>query len=189
MKLLLLQLTLLGRAYASPITLTEPIPVTGSGNFVWSYPGEASYSLYATGTDGTNTVTLVRNSGLPLAGTFRSATGWLSDTTTIGGCCGGWGLINGIGSGLIRFSVGGGGGYLELYDSGNILLASAQLMSVLTMTDYQEKWSFDHTHVEERSGKMLITGEAPEPTTAQTIALGFIFVGLVAITMGMSKRS
>jgi hypothetical protein len=168
-------LTLAGQCFADPLIITKPIPVNGSGSFESFFDG-AGYLLAFDGSNGSDSVSFSVNfeeANLPfqsfpppLLGDFR-----LRD--------GGFGIIDGIGSGWFSYSVGDGAGFLNLYSSppGGILLASAPLIGYEYGSSFHSNMATDPFDIV-ISGTFAITS-VPEPGSLALMWLTILIAGFL----------
>lgn len=116
-------------AVSGPLVITDVVPLTGYGIFNWSIYGMSSGFITASGTNGIDTVSVPRWNFTPnrYYGTdpvFDSSAYLFGGSSTIG-------TIDGI-SGTPTFVFGNGGSYVDLWDGGGNLIASANVSAYIT---------------------------------------------------------
>jgi len=153
-----------------PLLVADVIPVYGSGTFGCGV-GDTS-SVTFSGTDGTNTVFLaaVVEAGPCSPPISTLAAGIFPDDS-------GYASIDGVGSTLFTFSIGSGGGLLELYRFGDPTpIAEADLQAYITVVDFASARHFGQTFT---AGTFDISG-VPEPAAFGLALLAFAPLGLLA---------
>lgn len=112
---------------AGPVLVTNPVSLTGSGTWSFSFiDGEAAQFASASGSNGVDSVSFSYNSDCAGAGTpsiWVTVNGGCATASSIGAS------IDGVSSPLFSVQLGGSGsGVLNLYNSSNQLVASADLI-------------------------------------------------------------
>ncbi|MGA2715302.1 MAG: hypothetical protein ABSG41_19550 [Bryobacteraceae bacterium] len=160
-------------ACASPITVTNPIPLTGSGSWTSAFPGIEVTSASASGSNGVDFASFSYTSDC--AGAGSPSVG----VTVNGGC----GMATGFGADIDTvqsdfFSVDlfadTGTGLLDIYDSSDDLLASADLIGWINITSIVESGPPGNP-AQDVDGTFAIT-PAPEPKTYLTLGFGLIWI-------------
>jgi hypothetical protein len=120
-------------ASAGPILVTDPISLTGSGTWSFSFiGGEMIQSASASGNNGAD------SAGFSYISDCAGAGGPSVEVSVNGGCAVATGMgaeIDDVFSSLFSIQLGAGGtGLLELYDSNHDLLASADVIGWINVT-------------------------------------------------------
>jgi hypothetical protein len=121
---------------ADPVIVTTPIPVSGSGYYSSGFEG-TEWSVSFGGTNGTDTV------GVGTTTSYGIGRPDVVPPVLRAFCCGGAG-IDGISSPYFYYSVGGGGGFVNIYEDSNesVLLASAPIIGYISVTSFQSSGQF-----------------------------------------------
>jgi len=170
-------LALTAVASASPITVTNPIPLTGSGSWTSAFPGIEMTSASASGSNGVDFASFGYTSDCAGAGSPSVA------VTVNGGCAVtiGFGAdIDGVQSDFfsVELFADTGIGLLDIYDSSHDLLASADLIGWIDVTSIVESGPSEDL-AQDVDGTFAIVS-APEPKTYLTLGFGLIVIVLVA---------
>ena len=176
MKLVLL-LVLLSSFRVNAALMVGPIPVSGMGDFS-SDLQDGGWEIFANGSLGSDSVSFGAQStcnepGTPGPGQIPGAILGIGISRL---CHTGGASIDGISSGQFDYSIGGGGGILDVYDNstGTILLASA------TLIGYAQETSYTATPppVVVSATFVITPTPTPEPSTSVLMCVG---LGLIAI--------
>ena len=147
------------------LVVANPIAITGSGSFEYSWPGYSNAIFYLVGDGVAIDMNWDRYDIL-----FGLQTGYLSGGVYgNSGASSGYASINGIFSNFFGFNLGGDSGQLILFDSNNNTLASINLTGFVRVTSLTYVGSNPCT--QDYYGTFSVT--APEPTTFWLIGLGF----------------
>jgi hypothetical protein len=158
-------------ASAGSIT-ADSISMTGNGNWNYSYPGDGTYSVWASGSNGTDSASLSYN------GDWGCIT--YSISMLYGGTEGGFenngsgfATIDNISSSYFQFLFSGEDSYLTLFDSNRDVIATADLTAYLNVTSSTVQY-VGNTVVESYGTFAVLS--TPEPA-----GIGLVAVGLLAV--------
>jgi hypothetical protein len=125
-------LALAGSSWGAPFIAANPIPVAGSGTYSFDGLDSSAFQhVFASGSNGVDSVSFGYNSSCPGAGTPSMGVSVLGSCAIAGPAA----VLNGtIFSNIFSVQVANGTGLIRLYDSSFVLIASADLIGWVNPT-------------------------------------------------------
>jgi hypothetical protein len=167
-------------AIAAQTIVASPVGLTGSGSYSWmgGSTGSAWGVLSASGTDGVDTVSIYSQWGDPYA-LYFSQPSFFNAGSLLGPCmAAGNVMVDGFYGNCYRmpnlgiYNIGGGSGYVAVYDASLSLLARSDVVAFITWTGRSDTYSNGTLSAVSASFIISPTPPTPEPAAAVLVLLG-----------------